>query len=276
MPDVGGNLRPNSSNSFPRPVVSRSSIRPLGSGPNFSYTRHIRPEELSPQSPSSASAALSDAGSSSDVSEQREPVRPQRPRAGRVVTQATFIVEEMEHDDSEDGNLEVIRPHAIEYADSDRSRSRSRNAPEADRGGMYKLRDDLRNLAVNCSDESDQSDIDEAEYMELIVKRRAEKRQKRMSSGSIGKRTISESIGSDSDREDVQLLDAHEVGSSARRLRRRVGDRRSLQFQDPPPPRIEELEEPPTSDDELLVGESLARELPYYTLEYISMEVDSP
>ena len=98
-----------------------------------------------------------------------------------------------------------------------------------------------------------------------------------MTSGSIGKRTISESIGSDSDREDVlPFLEVNEVGSSARRLRRKVGDRRSLQFQDPPPPRIEELEEPPTSEDEMLDGETLARELPYYTLEYISMEIDSP
>ena len=90
-----------------------------------------------------------------------------------------------------------------------------------------------------------------------------------MSSGSIGKRTISESIGSDSDREDLQqFLDMNDVGSSARRLRRRVGDRWSLQFQDPPP-RIDEIEE-----HEELDGEFLAKELPYYN--YISMEIDSP
>lgn len=127
---------------------------------------------------------------------------------------------------------------------------------------------------LNCSD-SDETDLEEHEYKEFLIKRRMAARHKRMTSGSIGKRTISESIGSDTDREDIRsFLGAEEAGSSARRLRRRVGDRRSLQFPDPPPPRIEELDEPGSSDDELLAGESLARELPYY--EYVSMEIDSP
>lgn len=163
----------------------------------------------------------------------------------------------------------VVRPCAIEDAESDRSPSRSRSRPEIDPSMMYNLGN------LNCSDDSDETDIDEHEYQEFLIRRRAEKRRKRMSSGSIGKRTISESIGSDSDREDLKsFLGAEEIGSSARRLRRRVGDRRSLQFQDPPPPRIDELDEPDSSDDGILIGESLARELPYY--EYVSMEVDSP
>ena len=134
----------------------------------------------------------------------------------------------------------------------------------------------LRDLS--CGSESDEADLDEAEYDHFRLRQRETRRLRRLNSGSIGKRTISESIGSGSDREDIRaaLLDAAEVGSSARRLRRRVGDRRSLNFQDPPPSRIDELEEPDSSDDDMVeVGEALAKELPYYTLEYISMEVDS-
>lgn len=186
------------------------------------------------------------------------------------MTQAEFIVEELtDFDDSDDERPGVVRPCAIEYAESDRSRSRSRNRPEIDQRMMF-------NLNLNCSDhDSDETDMDEIEYREFLIKQRAEKRRKRMTSGSIGKRTISESIGSDTDREDLKaFLGADEVGSSARRLRRKVGDRRSLQFQDPPPPRIEELDEPDSSEDEILIGETLARELPYY--EYVTMEVDSP
>jgi hypothetical protein len=192
-------------------------------------------------------------------------------RIGRIVAQTgSFIIEEMsDFGDSDAERPGVIRPYAIEYAESDRSRSASRSRPEIDQRMMYNLGN------LNCSDDSDETDLDEHEYQEFLAKRRAEKRRKRMSSGSIGKRTISESIGSDTDREDIRsFLGADEAGSSARRLRRRVGDRRSLQFQDPPPPRIDELDEPDSSEDEIFIGESLARELPYY--EYVSMEVDSP
>lgn len=192
-------------------------------------------------------------------------------RTGRIVTRAEFVVEELsDFGDSDGERLGVIRPCAIEYAESDRSRSRSRNAPDIDQRIMYNLGN------LNCGDDSDETDFDEHEYHEFLVRRRAEKRRKRMTSGSIGKRTISESIGSDTDLEDLKpFLNADEIGSSARRLRRRIGDRHSLQFQDPPPPpRIDELDEPDSSESEILVGESLARELPYY--EYVSMEVDSP
>ncbi len=264
-------------------------------GLNFSHSRAIRPEQLSPRTTSSSSASSScpddsddpddsevlddapHAGPSPSPTAQRRPAAapptPPRARIGRVVTHTEFIVEELsDFGDSDDERPGVIRPCAIEYPESDRSRSTSRHRPEIDQRMMFNLGN------LNCSDDSDETDLDEHEYQEFLIKRRAERRHKRMSSGSIGKRTISESIGSDTDREDIQsfrsFLGSEEAGSSARRLRRRVGDRRSLQFQDPPPPRIDELDEPDSSEDEIFIGESLARELPYY--EYVSMEVDSP
>ncbi|KAK1766459.1 hypothetical protein QBC33DRAFT_100824 [Phialemonium atrogriseum] len=259
-------------------MSQRSNIRPLGNGPHFSFTRPTHPDELSPLS-SSSSSAPSDSSSSesgSVSSEQPEPPPPPPPpprvAPSRTVTQATFTVEELsDFDDSDDDRLGVVRPHTIEDADSERSRSRSRNPPEIDRTVMYKF----QNLGCDDSD-SDETDIDEDEYQEFLFKRRAERRQKRMSSGSIGKRTIAESIGSDTDREDLRVfVMADQVGSSARRLRRKVGDRRSLQFTDPPLPRIDQMDEPPTSDDDFLDDDAL-KELPYYTLDYITMEIDSP
>jgi len=250
-----------------------SNIRPLGNG-HFSYTRAVGPDELSPLSSSSSSAdseAVSSESDSPPVSpapaHRQAPAPPfiHQIRATRVVTEASFVLEELsDSDDSDDAGLDIIRPYKIEDAESERSRSRSRNPPEVvDRSVIS----DLKNL--NCSD-SDSSESDLDDFQEMLRRTRLEKRHRRMTSGSIGKRTISESIGSDSDREDLKL-DANEVGSSARRLRRRLGDRRSLLFQDPPP-RIDELEEHIDEWD----TEALARELPYYTLEYISMEVDSP
>lgn len=185
----------------------------------------------------------------------------------------SFTVEELsDFADSDDERVGVIRPDYIEYAESNRSRSRSRNRREIDPRVMY----NLNNLTCNASDDSDETDLDETEYREFLTKRREEKRRRRMTSGSsVGKRTITESIGSDTDREDLKpWLGMDDSGSSARRLRRRVGDRRSLQFTDPPPPRIDEMDEPNSSEDEFLISESLAKELPYY--KYVSMEVDSP
>ncbi|KAL2019960.1 hypothetical protein VTK56DRAFT_9052 [Thermocarpiscus australiensis] len=264
-----------------RPMAPTAAIRP-----DFGHTRAIRPEQLSPRSTSSSSAPASDSEDSdgpdmagpspSATPERRAEPAPPVPQAGTgpIVTHGEFTVEELSDFGDSDGDerLGVVRPCAIEYAESDRSRSRSRGRPDLDQGIMYNLGN------LNCSDDSDETDLDELEFQEFLMRQRAEKRRKRMSSGSIGKRTISESIGSDTDREDLKaFLGADEVGSSARRLRRRVGDRRSLQFQDPPPPppRIEELDEPSSSEDEILISsETLARELPYY--EYVSMEVDSP
>ncbi|KXX75041.1 hypothetical protein MMYC01_207549 [Madurella mycetomatis] len=307
---ISQNVGPSSPPQTPRtasPVFGRKSSPPPGvlppqiplrpmappplstgrmavNGPNFSHPRAIHPDQLSPRTTSASSPSSSDAEDSDDsdaagpapsgIPERRSepaPPVPQQARAGRIVTQAEFIVEELtDFDDSDDERPGVVRPCAIEYAESDRSRSRSRNRPEIDQRMMFNLGN------LNCCDnDSDETDMDEIEYREFLIKQRAEKRRKRMTSGSIGKRTISESIGSDTDREDLKaFLGADEVGSSARRLRRKVGDRRSLQFQDPPPPRIEELDEPDSSEDEILIGETLARELPYY--EYVAMEVDSP
>ncbi|CAK7201850.1 hypothetical protein SEUCBS139899_004565 [Sporothrix eucalyptigena] len=224
------------------------------------------------------------------------------------VFEAALIIEEVSDFDSDNGRIQVIQPYEIEEAESERektpdpnqnrsgkfnmakarrrSSARLSQLPEIDRSVMSGLRE--FSFGANSDedvllDEEDGSDFDEIALNSFLSKHRDERRRRRMTSGSISKRTITESIGSDTDNEDLNaMLDASEVGSSARRLRRRIGDRHSLQFQDPPPPRIDELEEPDTTDNEddvkelIRDGETLARELPYYTLEYISMEVDSP
>ncbi|KAK4161807.1 hypothetical protein QBC43DRAFT_216904 [Cladorrhinum sp. PSN259] len=288
--------------SPPPPGVFPSHLRPMAppplatgervafnafGGPNFNHPRVLRPDQLSPRT-TSCSSSSSEAESSDDDSESagaapsvtpehrryfqsRAPPPSQSSRMSHYASRETnFTIEELsDFADSDYEREDVIRPDHIEYAESNRSRSRSRpRPPELDQTIMYNLNN------LNCSD-SDETDLDEVEYREFLIKRREEKRRRRMTSGSIGKRTISESIGSDSDREDLKAwIGAEEAGSSARRLRRRIGDRRSLQFTDPPPPKIDELDEPESCDDEIILSESLARELPYY--QYVTMEVDSP
>jgi hypothetical protein len=130
------------------------------------------------------------------------------------------------------------------------------------------LADDLAQL--DCNDER-------AMWKQKL---RMQKRKNRLSSGSIHKRTLSQSIGSDTDDEDLQpsaINDDNEAGYSARRLRRKVGDRGSLIFDDPPQ-RIIELEEPESGEEDaamrigapdvdadvVAVEEVLMHALPYY------------
>ncbi|KAL1843581.1 hypothetical protein VTJ49DRAFT_864 [Mycothermus thermophilus] len=284
LPPPGLSSRPMA----PPPLsTNHAAVNGPGLGFDHPVARTIHPDQLSPRTTSSSSPAPSTSPSDLEDSEEEDdvpntaglspplpdPPSPQQTRIGRVVTVTGLVIEELsDFGDSDDERAGVVRPCAIEYAESDRSRSGSRSRPEIDSKMMYNL------CNLNCGgDSSSSSDLDEDEYQEFLIKRRAERRRHRMSSGSLGKRTLRESIGSDTDREDIRSIIAagiEEAGSAARRLRRRVGDRRSLQFPDPPPPRIDELDEPDSSEDEILIGEVLARELPYY--EYVSMEVDSP
>ncbi|KAK4198814.1 hypothetical protein QBC40DRAFT_88934 [Triangularia verruculosa] len=270
-----------------------------------------RPDQLSPRATSCSSSSSEGEESDHDshpagpsrsaTPEQPQlepsPLLPQIPhisaRIGRsssiiiTETDANFVIEELsDFADSDDERDGVLRPDYIEYAESNRSRSRSRTRrpPVMDRTFIFSLGN------LNCDDESDETDLDEAEYREFLIKRREEKKRRRMTSGSIGKRTISESIGSDTDLEDLKPWLSGGVGvngdgeNGGRRMRRRVSmvdhhmRRRSSIFQhEARTSRIEELEEPDSDDGDFLVagvGEKLARELPYY--EYVSMEVDSP
>ncbi|KAK2607968.1 hypothetical protein N8I77_006607 [Diaporthe amygdali] len=227
--------------------------------------------ELSPRS-SDPPAERSETDQSDDDLGSRSPPLSSPPAPAtteRLVSHASidddhFIIEELsDFEESDmDGRDDVLAPHAIEYAESERSESHIDGH----------VINDLRELNVRSPDpesSSDDSDLSDDEYQKIIKQRRAEQRQKRQSIGSMGKRTMSER--SDSDHEDVRnCLDFDQAGSSARRLKRRVGDRRSLIFQDPPP-RIDEMDEPP---EELEDTEMLAKELPFYA--FMTMEVDSP
>ncbi|CRK41505.1 hypothetical protein BN1708_001829, partial [Verticillium longisporum] len=233
------------------------------------------------------------------------------PRTDRTTpVVANFTVEELsDFDPMDDNRVGVIPPTSFEYPESDRSRSRSRGAgsstsdvsapknhphlphrprpyPDLDINMMQHL----QNLNCSGSDDGEEEDdlfdaSDDAAHKEFVLAQRALKMRKRRSHGSsIGKRTHSERSDSDG-KEDLPDTPWDAVGASARRLRRRVGDRRSLQFQDPPPERIEELEEPDSCEEGrgrlmrgfgMLFGdgETLARELPYYAMEIMEMDED--
>ncbi|KAF2966231.1 hypothetical protein GQX73_g7340 [Xylaria multiplex] len=260
------------------------NIVPIG-GNKFSYTRDPRAEEISPRSSHS-----SDDESESSASPPQSPLsdrygfhrRPGFPFTAAVATiaaisggttiridEADFAVEELSDyslDSDEDIDLDVIRPYDIEYGgESERSRSGSRAAPELDPA----LTAGVKHLSTFDSD-SEELDPDDEFQMQLKLDRQR-RRIRRMKSGSISKRTISER-DSDSDHEDVlPWIDANDTGPVYRRVRRKGENRTSIHFAGPLPERIEELKEP-NSDDEVIIddAELFARELPYFSF----MEVD--
>lgn len=295
-----------------RPPVPDPNIRPVGRGHQFSYqpsellspgpspstsssssvasdavddessTENYRVEDAvrarvnGKANPSSGNTSDSDScassGSSVGVSEnsgsrnlgrgserESDEVQPGFIRETTTFT-GDFVIEDVDPMDSDYDDLEVLQPTEIE---SNRSRSRSRHQ-ELPRRMMR----DMRNLT--CDTDTSEEEGEEITE-ETFYKWQKYLRHRRVSlSSSLGKRTFSER-SSDSGDSDGGDLEVNDVGSSARRMRKRM-HRGSLLFQDPPEPRIDELEEPNSSEDEILAGQSLAQELPYWTLEIMEME----
>jgi hypothetical protein len=262
---------------FLQPIPAQNgTITPNGKDPTFNYHPSLQSADLSPRSSSPDSTHSSSSGSPprsrSPSSEPGEPVPespPPRTRT-RIVAEGNFTVEEFCESDYEDFDSEneehIIRPYQYEDAESEDKPTRPvKPGNELDPGVL----NGIRNL--HCATEDSNEDHRDAWYKAM----KEERRRKRRSSGSVQKRTISQSIGSDTDDEDLQPMqvDANEAGSSARRLRRKVGERISLTFDDPPA-RIEELEEPESCEEVVAVddedeeenedGQGVDRELPYY------------
>ncbi|KAK1248353.1 hypothetical protein MKX08_006573 [Trichoderma sp. CBMAI-0020] len=180
-----------------------------------------------------------------------------------------FTIEDMDPMNSEWEGLDVVYPTEIE-SESDAESPPSQSASQQ-KDLDQDMMQDLENL--NCSNEAsdDESEPDEDDQESEFRRRQQElKRIRRVSmSSSFGKRTHSEL--SDSDDNDC-ALDVNEAGSSARRFHKRV-HRGSLLFQDPPAPRIDELEEPNSSEDEYANEIRLAQELPCHAMDI--MDTDS-
>lgn len=263
---------------------SKGTIIPNGNGPSFFYTPSNKAADLSPRSSSSdTESSVSSAESAASTNPARSlssspiPVAESPPILRmRIVSQeeANFTLEEFGDSDYEEWDSddeEAIRPHQYEDAESEKAPSVKAAAhPDLE---QRKMTDKFKEMLSLTSDDEREA------WLEM---KRAEKRRKRRSSGSVQKRTWSISVGSASDDEDLQPITfegANEAGSSARRLRRRLASRCSLIFDDPPA-RIDEEDEGPESVEELVdiqdgeeEGDAF-KELPYYR--YVQdMEVDT-
>jgi len=177
----------------------------------------------------------------------------------KLATEASFTVSEFresDYDGFDSNKNSVIRPH--EYEDAESDRAQSVGPVPTDLG--TKVASGFLNLA--CESEDTDNSYDES----LVREMHAMRRRTRRSSAAIQKRSHAQSIGSSTDDEDVQiaLISAMKVGSSARRLRRKIG------AFDNHPPRVDESEELESAGDAVGFGEndtrgqSLTQNLPYY------------
>ncbi|KAG5996527.1 hypothetical protein E4U52_006487 [Claviceps spartinae] len=169
---------------------------------------------------------------------------------------STFEIEEIDPMDSGCEGLEILHPTEIETVCS-RSCSCRRKGFERD------VLRDFKNLTCNNGTLDDEWDdacclSEEARFRQ---RQKDLRRIRRLSmSSSYGKRTRSEmSDGSESS--EAGALDVGDMGSSARRMRKRLR-RSSLLFQDPPAPRIDELDEPDSSEETCDAADPSARALP--------------
>ncbi|KAF4988304.1 hypothetical protein FGRMN_9855 [Fusarium graminum] len=245
------------------------SIRSIGNATGPAVSSPIGDSDMGDDTDGSSDSDTSDSdsGSESGRSGVTDEAETSHITATSMATATcNFTLEDVDPMDSDCDGLDVLQPTEIE---SNRSRSRSRN--RKDHKTMVK---DFRNL--NCSNEASDNeqgaDVEGEVDAEVLFYQRREqiKKLRRMSMGSsFGKRTHSELSDSEDDGEG---LDANEVGSSARRMKRKM-HRTSLLFHDPPHARIEELDEPDSSEEEELVAQQhLARELPYWAIEIMEMD----
>ncbi|KAF5874738.1 uncharacterized protein Bfra_004754 [Botrytis fragariae] len=271
--------------NFPRPSPKTNGIIPNGPGPHFSYNRV---EDLSPRSTSPSSESSGSASPPRSESSQRaqSPLSSPIHRHSRVVDKGNFTLEEITDSDLEGYDYDeelIIRPHQYEDAESDGGHIAPISTPaELDPHFISDLRDLTAHDCTDASnnEEQDGSPLDEHEAW--VQRNREERRRRRRSSATVQKRSLAQSIGSDTDDEDLKPdhISANEAGSSARRLRRKTfnhgGDKRSSLIFDDPPPRIPELEEPDSCEEVLEDDTELddLKELPYYVLDE-SMDIDS-
>ncbi|KAI9656706.1 MAG: hypothetical protein M1829_000365 [Trizodia sp. TS-e1964] len=213
-------------------------IEAIGIGPHFHFIRRPRLPGSSPKSSTASSVAPCESTDQSVVSDDDYKLKPRSRHISNrvVVVEGDFTIEEMgDSDESYDSDLEIIRPDHYEEADSDEAASPAKRAcgqEDLEKMGIVKGLEGL--FTRNTGQSPDQI-------------RRYERKKKRWSFG-IYKRTHSQSIGSDSDSDEEDIKHPDDVGSSARRLRRRLGSRglshrNSLVFDEAPTFNIAEVDE---------------------------------
>ncbi|KAH7395585.1 hypothetical protein BKA64DRAFT_745783 [Cadophora sp. MPI-SDFR-AT-0126] len=243
---------------------------------------------LSPQSSSNSSASSTRSLSPVPEAEESED---DNLGISKKSMDFNFTIEEIKDSDIDKlGHHETVWPSSYSDAEESEAITSRGHSPFPSQHFGSKLK------SFDIADEEDDSDDEEVEdfaRQEFFLKARAAARRAKRASATSGvsKRTLSESIGSDSDIEDMEpgsFLEANQPGSSARRLRRKMGGRTSLVFDDPPE-RIDEIDEP-DSEEGIVDMEDVdfeggaasdkskgwGDELPFYMQEDDSLEVEDP
>jgi len=213
------------------------NIDPTGPGHQFSYTPPHREASDSSSESEDAEASDDDDDFEAEVESRSEISAPLKKTSIHVLhvdDQTDIQVQEMsENDMGYDTDTEAVQPDYIEDADSEIDRQCT---PEVE----HTLADQLGDL--NCLDSPARREFEQTQQS-LLEQKKLKRRSK------TGSKKRSHSAGLESGDDDSEPLYANQVGSSARRLRRKTLDgkpRASLLFDDPPR-EVEELKS--LSDD---------------------------
>ncbi|KAK0106317.1 hypothetical protein ONS96_003955 [Cadophora gregata f. sp. sojae] len=225
--------------------------------PTFAFSfNSMSPREVVISPPLSAQSDASSPSSTRSLSPVPEDVEVEEsiPDMEAVSIEFGFTIEEVQEGDRGSlRNYETVWPSS--YSDAEESEAQAEQSQDSP--SIANFQNMSFGTAVADNDHDEEEGEEELANKEWLLKMRAEKLAKRRSSSSVFKRTLSESIGSDTDDEDVQpfnFLDANQVGSSARRVRRRRAlERTSLVFEDPPA-RIDEMDEPESGEEIVDMG----------------------
>ncbi|KAF2012240.1 hypothetical protein BU24DRAFT_426089 [Aaosphaeria arxii CBS 175.79] len=185
-------------------------IEPIGHGPQFHFRRPPSKDRSSQPSVASGLAHAATPEETEDEYDSDDESVYEVP--ARLVDRPDFVLEEFDSD-SDDDDIEVLRPYQCEDARSEKSGGKLE-----ENGFLNKFME--MNCQVGSSDEEEQE--------------RSYRRKKKRWSAGVFKRSHSQSVEGESSYSDNDPLD--DVDLTARRLRRRVrgpGDRReSLVFID--------------------------------------------
>ncbi|KAI9868380.1 MAG: hypothetical protein M1813_005823 [Trichoglossum hirsutum] len=198
---------------------------PSGKGPQFQYTRQAQAMAQSPQPSSPSSMSSMRNPETPEILGDRQTENGRAPKGHTIlVEESSFTLEELRDSDiSGDSDMEVVRPDHYEEVDSDWDKGDGDTSAKRQHSSWQDELEQptgiVRDFQGLCSGS------DGFNYSLSHADQGRRYRHKNRWNASIFKRSFSQTIASENDGEDEADMNANDVGSSTRRLRRRVGSR---------------------------------------------------
>ncbi|KAH0555758.1 hypothetical protein GP486_006298 [Trichoglossum hirsutum] len=199
---------------------------PTGRGAQFQYTRQAQAMAQSPQLSSPSSMSSMRSTETPEILDDRQTGNSRAPNGHTIlVEESSFILEELRDSDmSGDSDVEVVRPDHYEEVDSDWDKGDGDTSAKRQHASWQDELEQRTGIVRDFQGLCSGSDGFNYSLNHADQDRRHRHKKNRWNA-SIFKRSFSQTIASETDGEDEADMNANGVGSSTRRLRRRVGSR---------------------------------------------------